>query len=179
MTDLFRSAYVIGRRDFAATVYSKAFIFFLIGPLFPVLLGAVFGGIGARVATHAEQPRVAVVGSAEDFARLSDAHQKLSQALGDRPLAELVRVPPERNVDEQRQRLLASGDPPVIAVLTGGLDRPHLTGAISGVGSTAGQIALLVATARAPQDEAPELVVTQIKQAAGSVSRSRAITAQA
>ncbi|CAN5201925.1 hypothetical protein BH24PSE1_BH24PSE1_06020 [soil metagenome] len=179
MTDLFRSAYVIGRRDFAATVYSKAFIFFLIGPLFPVLLGAVFGGIGARVATHAEQPRVAVVGSAEDFARLSDAHQKLSQALGDRPLAELVRVPPERNVDEQRQRLLASGDPPVIAVLTGGLDRPHLTGAISGVGSTAGQIALLVATARAPQDEAPELAVTQIKQAAGSVSRSRAITAQA
>ena len=64
MMRLIRSAYVIGRRDFAATVLSKAFIFFLIGPLFPLLLGGIFGSIGARVATQTERAVVAVVSSA-------------------------------------------------------------------------------------------------------------------
>ena len=48
MMRFLRSAFVIARRDFAATVLSKAFIFFLLGPLFPLLLGGVFGGIGAQ-----------------------------------------------------------------------------------------------------------------------------------
>ena len=61
MMRFIRSAFVIARRDFAATVLSKAFIFFLLGPLFPLLLGGVFGGIGARVASQSEQPVVAVV----------------------------------------------------------------------------------------------------------------------
>ena len=65
MMRLLRGAYVIGRRDFAATVLSKAFIFFLLGPIFPLLLGGVFGGIGARVASQTEQPVVAIVSSAE------------------------------------------------------------------------------------------------------------------
>ena len=50
MMRFLRSAFVIARRDFAATVLSKAFIFFLLAPLFPLLMGGVFGGIGARVA---------------------------------------------------------------------------------------------------------------------------------
>ena len=65
MMRLLRGAYVIGRRDFAATVLSKAFIFFLLGPIFPLLLGGVFGGIGARVASQTEQPVVAIVSSAD------------------------------------------------------------------------------------------------------------------
>ena len=48
-----RSAFVIARRDFAATVLSKAFIFFLLGPLFPLLFGGVFAGIGTNVASQA------------------------------------------------------------------------------------------------------------------------------
>ena len=54
MMQLLRGAFVIARRDFAATVLSKAFIFFLLGPIFPLLLGGVFGGIGARVASQTE-----------------------------------------------------------------------------------------------------------------------------
>ena len=59
MMRLLRSAFVIGRRDFSATVLSKTFLFFLLGPVFPLLLGGVFGGIGARVASQAEKPVVA------------------------------------------------------------------------------------------------------------------------
>ena len=50
MMRFLRSAFVVGRRDFAATVLSKTFIFFLLAPLFPVAMGGLFGSIGARVA---------------------------------------------------------------------------------------------------------------------------------
>jgi ABC-2 type transport system permease protein len=79
---LLRSAFVIGRRDFAATVLSKAFIFFLLGPLFPLLLGGVFAGIGTRAATQTAQPVVAVVATPDDFARLSSARDRLAGAMG-------------------------------------------------------------------------------------------------
>ena len=47
MMRFLRSALVIARRDFAATVLSKTFLLFLLGPLFPLIFGGVFGGIGA------------------------------------------------------------------------------------------------------------------------------------
>jgi hypothetical protein len=34
---------VIARRDFMAILWSRSFIFFLLGPLFPVLVGAMAG----------------------------------------------------------------------------------------------------------------------------------------
>lgn len=178
MTSLLRSSYVIGRRDFTATVLSKAFIFFLIGPLFPVLLGALFGGIGARVAAHVDQPRVAVVASEQEYARLEAAREQLAQATGDRPVVDLIHVLPEADLEEQRRELLASTSRPVVAVLTGAPDRPRLTGAIDPAGTTAGQVRLLLTAARVPQAQAPPLAVTATERSTGSVTRSQAITAQ-
>ncbi len=140
MSQLLRSAFVIGRRDFTATVFSKAFIFFLIGPLFPVLLGALFGGIGAHVASQAERPRVAIVASHGEFARIAAARSQLEKAMNDRPVVELVGRSPEGDVDAQARDLLASKHDPVIAVLTGGLDNPHLTGAVEPGGTVASQV---------------------------------------
>ena len=81
-----RSAFVIARRDFAATVLSKAFIFFLLGPLFPLLLGGVFGGIGASVASQTEQPVVAVVVAAEPSSTACRRRaSSIADALGDEP----------------------------------------------------------------------------------------------
>src|SRR5689334_18685289 len=78
-----RSAFVIARRDFSATVLSKTFLFFLLGPLFPLLLGGAFGSIGARVASRTETPLVAVVSSQADYARLAAARERVAAALGD------------------------------------------------------------------------------------------------
>ena len=175
MNHLLRSAWVIGRRDFAATVFSKAFIFFLIGPLFPVLLGAMFGGIGARVASQAEQPRVAVIASDADFAKLTAARRQLGDALGDRPTVELVEAPPEPDQARQVQDLLDSRSHSVVAVLAGAFDRPHLTGAVDEDGIVAGQLRLLLSAARAPSEP---LAVTPTARSSGSVDRTRAITAQ-
>src|SRR5690348_12287645 len=124
MMRFLRSAFVIARRDFSATVLSKAFIFFLLGPLFPLLLGGVFGGIGARVASQTEQPVVAVVASQSDFDRLSAARDQLAQALDPGSLVKIIHYAPEANIVAQQQRLLSTRDPAIRAVLFGGLEHP-------------------------------------------------------
>ena len=179
MMRFLRSSYVIARRDFSATVLSKAFIFFLLGPLFPLLLGGVFGGIGARVATQGERPVVAVVSSESDFQRLSAAREQLASALTDAAVVKLVHYAPEPDLAVQQRGLLASSSPPVRAVLSGGLDRPSLTGAVAGDASTVGQLRLLIANARAPSEEAPALIrVTNVQTSSGSLAKERALTAQ-
>lgn len=177
MIHLIRSAFVIARRDFTATVLSKAFIFFLLGPLFPLLLGGVFGGIGARVATQTEKPVVAVVSSAGDFARLVKARDELAGALGDDAVVRLAYFTPEPNASAQQNRLLATREPPVRAVLTGGLDHPHATGAVEDE-NIAGQLQLLIANARSGQAAPPPLGVTAVEASSGSLAKDRALTAQ-
>jgi ABC-2 type transport system permease protein len=179
MIRFLRSSFVIARRDFSATVLSKAFIFFLLGPLFPLLLGGVFGGIGARVATQAERPVVAVVSSEADFARLSKARAQLAQALTEEAVVSLVHYAPEPDFAAQQRRLLASHSPAVRAVLSGGLDHPKLTGAVAGDAGTLGQLRLIVANARAPTEEAPaSIMVTNVHSSSGSLAKERALTAQ-
>jgi ABC-2 type transport system permease protein len=172
---MFRAAYVIGRRDFTATVFSKAFIFFLIGPLFPVLMAVLFGGIGTRVASQTESPRVAVVAPRDEFESLASARARLSSAMGDRPMIELVGVAPQGDEAAQVRQLLESRQHSVIAVLTGGFDNPHLTGSINGEGTVAGQVGILLSAAQAPSKP---MTVTVTQRSTGSVGRTRAITAQ-
>jgi ABC-2 type transport system permease protein len=178
MSRLFHGAFVIARRDFAATVLSKAFIFFLLGPLFPLLLGGVFGSIGARVATRTERPVVAVLWSESDFERLSQARLEMTQALSDPAVVKIVRFPPERDLGRQQEHLLALGRPPVRAVLSGSLDKPHLAGAVQGDPALLAQIRLLVANARSAQSMPALIPVTDIRAATGSLGNDRAVTAQ-
>ena len=53
---LLKAAYVVARRDFVAILFSRAFFFFLLGPLFPVAVVALAGGVGQRVESAAAQP---------------------------------------------------------------------------------------------------------------------------
>ena len=126
---LFAAAFVIGRRDFTATVFSKAFLFFLLGPLFPILIGGVFGGIGARVASQAERPVLAFIGSTADAERLEQARTQIDAGNGDAGVVGLQAVSPSGDLAAQTKALLATTKPPVMAVLSGPLDQPHLTGA--------------------------------------------------
>jgi ABC-2 type transport system permease protein len=178
MMRLFRSAWVIGRRDFAATVFSKAFIFFLLGPLFPLLLGGVFGGIGARVASQTEKPVVAVISSPADFARLDTARNQLGAALDDNMVLELVREDPQRDLAAQQVRLLAQKRPPIAAVLTGGLANPQLSGGLSDESPIVAQLKLIISGARTEEAAAPPLPVTKTQASPASLVRDRARTAQ-
>ena len=179
MIRFFRSAFVIARRDFSATVLSKAFIFFLIGPLFPLLFGGVFGSIGSRVAAQTERPLVAVIGSRAEFARLAEAREQMANAVGDDAVVEIASYSPEPDLAAQQKHLLASPVPPVRAVLSGGLDHPHLVGALATDPRTVGQLKLLIANASAGNGPPePDLAVTNVTASSGSVQRDRAITAQ-
>jgi ABC-2 type transport system permease protein len=180
MKHLIGSAFVIARRDFTATVFSKAFLFFLLGPLFPVMLGAIFGGIGAQVASEAERPVVAVIASPADFAQLSASRDRLAGALEDASIVGLVRFDGERDVAAQQRRLLASKTPPVLAVLTNAFSHPSLVGAVNPDGTTARQLQLVIASARAPQHEVgPNIAVTSHGRSSGRLIQQRALTARA
>lgn len=180
MIRLLRSSYVIARRDFAATVLSKTFIFFLLGPLFPLVLGGLFGGIGARVANQSERSIVAIISSISDFERLSAARDRLATALPDGGGVSFVYYAPESNPAAQQHRLLAATSPGIRAVLTGGLEHPQLTGAVRSDDVLAGQMRIILASARASAAQAPppQLAVTTVKSASGSLVKDRAITAQ-
>jgi ABC-2 type transport system permease protein len=179
MMRFIRSAFVIARRDFTATVLSKAFIFFLLGPLFPLLFGGVFAGIGTNVASQAKRPVVAVIAPKAEFDQLQAARDRLAEAVGEDPLVDLVGYRPEPGLAAQQKRLLATRQPPVRAVLSGGLDHPKLVGALAADPGTEGQLKLLLAEARAGDGaSSPELEVTNVTASTGTIARDRALTAQ-
>jgi ABC-2 type transport system permease protein len=178
MIRLIRPAFVIARRDFSATVLSKAFIFFLLGPLFPLILGGVFGGIGAKVASQTEQPVIAVVSSPSDFQRLSAARDRIADTIADPMLVQLTPHAPDGDLAAQEKKLLASRHPPVRAVLSGGLAHPHLTGAVTEDAQAVGQLRLILADARSAPAEPPELPITETAVSSGSLVKDRALTAQ-
>ena len=175
---LLRGAFVIARRDFSATVLSKAFIFFLLGPIFPLLLGGVFGGIGARVASQTEQPVVAVVSSATDYQKISAARERIADTMPDSMVVQIAHYAPEEDSAAQQKRLLASRKPPIRAVLTGGLAKPHLTGAVNSDAQVVAQLRLILADARTSSAEPPELPVTATGTSTGSMAKDRAFTGQ-
>ena len=178
MMRFLRSAFVIARRDFSATVLSKTFIFFLLAPLFPAAMGGLFGSIGARVATQTERPVIAVVAPREEFRRLSEARDQLADALGDQALVKMVGYSPAADEAAQEKSLLASRSPPVRAVLTGGLEHPHLVGSLGSDPATVGQLKLMIANARAGDaGEPPDLPVTEVHASPGSLSTDRVTTA--
>ncbi|MDQ3247537.1 MAG: ABC transporter permease [Pseudomonadota bacterium] len=170
--------WVIARRDFAATVLSRAFILFLVAPLFPVLLGGLFGGIGARVAAQTAQPVVAVVMSKAEFEALWQARHRLAEAAGEARLVQLVGYAPEGNRDKLVKRLLASKDPPVRAVLTGWFGDPRLVGDVREGDETSRQVAYMLQRAVMPDIPSPTLEVVPTRGSPAALAQKRAITGQ-
>ena len=176
---ILRSAYVIGRRDFTATVMSKTFLLFLLGPLFPVLMGAAFGGIGAQIEQEAQKPVVAVIASPEDFARIEQSRDKLASVVRGERVVGIVRANPPAIATQ----LLKQQDPPVIGVLEGGLSQPKFTGAVLADGPTVRQLQWMLDEARAaevrPELAQVPLMVTLTIRSSGSVASARSLTARA
>lgn len=178
MRKLMRGAFVIGRRDFSATVLSKTFLFFLLGPLFPLIFGGVFGSIVGGTVGQRDRTTVAVIASEADFAPLHAARERLVGAIDNDRVVSLVRFAPEPDVASQRQRLLSSGDAQFRAVLSGIPDHPRLAGAIQPDGTTAGQLRLMLASAADGSGAQPQLLVTHTETRAGRSPRDQATTGQ-
>ncbi len=183
LPETIRAAFVIARRDFTATVLSKTFLFFLLGPLFPIALGFAFGGIGAQVDKNIATPTVAVLSSRVDFELLQAARDRLSPLVQDRPMVAIRSVTPEADVAAQRTQLLAAEKMSVVGVLEGGLSAPHFTGALNADSRIVRQVRLLVDEARRleaqPVSIGQTMTVTEARSSAGVTSYQRSLTARA
>lgn len=182
MNEVIRGAFVIARRDFSATVLSRTFLFFLLAPLFPLIVAAVFGSVASNMAEDVERPAVAFVGHKVDFMVLDTARKRLERTLPEARIVRLVQVDPEPDAAAQRERLLTSSNPPVVAVLEGGLSNPRLTGAVNPSGSTARQMRLLIDAARqiqtSPLAATHSIPVAQTGRSSGSMATARALSAR-
>ncbi|WP_298399896.1 ABC transporter permease [Sphingobium sp.] len=145
MMQLWRAAFVIARRDFTAVVLSRTFILFLLGPLLPILIGFAFGGLGDKISSTDLRPVVGVAMSAQDNAALMRAHDRLAQRMGDQTLPRLRPAPATPSPRIQ----LARPDSEVVAILTGTLARPVLTGKAQDLDRLQGDIGLLSTAALA------------------------------
>lgn len=144
MRELLRSALVIARRDYVATVWSKTFLLFLIGPLFPILFGVVFGSVGARIDRDVMRPVVAVVADQESARAIADARARLASRIGNAQLPDLRLIADATDPDG----LLADKSAGIAAVLTGGLDTPAFAGPKATLDQLEGGIGLILDEAR-------------------------------
>lgn len=176
----FAAAMVIARRDFGAILFSRAFFFFLLGPLFPVIVGAMAGGVGQRVQQSADRPELGIAMASADVDAVLAASETLSSQLG-ATLPSLVvidRLEPGEAFDARAA--LASGKSDVTAIVSGTPSAPQLTGDAHRVAAWQGPVALLAAQAagRAPKAY-PEVTTETIERAATNDRGSRLLTAQA
>lgn len=186
MMGLIRSAYVIGRRDFTATVFSKTFGLFLAGPLLIIGISILFNQLGENMARQDTRSTVAIIAGEAEYRAIEEAYDKVGTAFGADALPDLVRAEPDYVIEGQVRDLLASRDKRILAVLTGGIDRPKLTGALSETGSIRREMTIIIDEARqqralAGAGAAPppiEIGLVQVEESAGSIASMQAITAR-
>lgn len=174
------AAFVIARRDFAAILFSRSFFFFLLGPLFPLFIGALAGGIGKEVQSNAARPELGVAMAPADAQALIAARQRLEPQLGAAvPMLVVIKADgPEHSFDaaaalQDRRANLA-------AVVTGDLDRPVLSGPEERIADWRGPVALLAAEAkRAGASAYPQVDLAPVRLATtADAARGRMLTAQ-
>ena len=123
---LFRAAAVIARRDYVATVWSRSFLLFLLGPLIAALFGGVLGKVGAQTDGVALQPIIVVVVDAASEGPLKSSFNRLNNRIDDLPTLQFVR--PTGSPEVQTRGLLAESKHNIALVVTGWPKAPHITG---------------------------------------------------
>ncbi len=176
----FAAAMVIARRDFGAILFSRAFFFFLLGPLFPVIVGAMAGGVGQRVQQSAALPVLGVAMESAQADAIVAAHTQLSARLGTAlPAVTIIeRVKPGETYDAAA--VLESGTSSVSAVLSGTLAKPRLTGSAERIAAWQGPVSLIAAQALGNTPQAfPQVATSTVARPATGDRGSRLMTAQA
>lgn len=145
MNELLRAALVIARRDFTAVVFSRTFILFLLGPLLPILIGMAFGGLGEKISSTDLRPVVGIAMSPSEAARLERAHERLAERMGEQALVRLRRVP----LTPAPRIQLAQPGAGVVAILSGSVAHPLLTGKPEDLDKMQGDLSLIASAAQA------------------------------
>lgn len=173
------AAWVVARRDFTAILFSRSFFFFLLGPLFPVVIAVLAGSLGSRVDASQERPVLGVAMTASDVQALERARARLAPALEE----ELPKLMTIRRLAEGKgydpTPALAPGKAKVAAMLTGSLEAPVLTGPGGLIEVWRGPVAMLAAQASSGTVPAyPAVALKPVARSDASERKGRFATAQ-
>ena len=173
-----QAAWVIARRDFLAILFSRAFFFFLLGPLFPLAVGALAGSIGGKVEQAARTNVVALAMAPADNARMVAA----ANAIGPRLAGAIPEFTPVPEGDPRA--ILAERDPNgrggYAAVLSGTPAAPRLTGPRGEFDRWSGAVGLVAAQAAGIAEVAfAPVAATFVQQTTAAARTDRIRTAQA
>ncbi len=174
------AAWVIARRDFVAVLFSRAFLFFLVGPLFPVVVGALAGSIGKQVSSEAVTTEIGVAMSADDTARILAARNHLAEELGG-SLPQMQAVPEaQTEADFDAREYLEARRGNYVAIVTGTPAAPQLVGTDSQVQRWQGPIGLIAAASlQSAPTRFPDVAQLTVASSAASERSTRLRTAQA
>lgn len=172
------AAWVIARRDFVAVLFSRAFLFFLIGPLFPILVGGLAGAIGGQVQRDAVATEIGLAMAPADNAAMIVASERLGPQLGRaiptlRPVPEAAKDPDfdPRTYMEARRGNYA-------AILSGAPDAPRLVGTETQIARWEGPVRLIAAEATSLRPTSfPRIEAVTVAGSAASERSTRIRTA--
>ena len=177
---LISAAFVVARRDFSAILFSRTFFFFLLGPLFPIVIGVLAGTVGERVSENAVRPQIGVAMAAPDVDAMLHARQLLAPELG-QMLPEMValeRLAPGEQFDAEAR--LPTGSSNLAAIVTGTPAAPELTATAERLDRWHSSVALIAATAlRTSPTTFPEVARHTVVTSGASAKQARMRTAQA
>lgn len=171
---LVAAAFVIARRDFGAILFSKSFLFFLLGPVFFGLVSVGAASIGRKAADNADPPVLAVVLPPFEAAALKSAQGRLANFV-DVPPIEIVEGP----LAADPAALLTRAGHNYGAVLSGSLTAPRLTGTPERLERWKGATALMAATALGRTGIYPPVDLSPTATSQSSEKRTRGATATA
>ena len=169
-----QAAWVIARRDFLAILFSRAFFFFLLGPLFPVAVGGLAGNIGGKVEQTVQINNVALAMAPAD----NDKMLAAANAIGPKLSSAIPNFAPVRQGDPRA--ILAEKGKGYAAVLSGTPASPQLTGPQGELDRWSGAVGLIAAQASGRSQLAFAPVATAVvQQTTASARTDRIRTAQA
>lgn len=169
-----QAAWVIARRDFLAILFSRAFFFFLLGPLFPVAVGALAGSVGSKVEQTVQTNVVALAMEPADNERMAAAANAIGPRLAS-AIPDFVSVP-----QGDERAILAEKGKGFAAVVSGTPASPQLTGPQGELDRWSGAVGLVAAQAAGTTEVAFAPVATAVIQQTTAAARTDRIrTAQA
>jgi ABC-2 type transport system permease protein len=173
------AAWVIARRDFVAVLFSRAFLFFLLGPLFPVIVGGLAGSIGGEVQRDAVSYEVGVAMSADDTAKMVAAGESLAPQL---PFA-LPRLQPVPEAAKDpafdAKAFMEARQGNYAAIVAGSPQSPVIVGTEGQIARWQGPVSLIAGHALAAEPAAfPEVRVNPVATSAADERTTRIQTAQ-
>jgi len=148
-----RAAMVIMRRDLTALLFSRSFLFFLLGPLFPVVAAVLAATVGNQVDRNADRAVMGIAMTAPDARAMIAARHVLDpHTNSDLPEFVVVKqLSPGERIDArlllQKDGALKKGAGTLAAIVSGTPANPVLTGPAAAIAGWNEELSLVAAQA--------------------------------